>query len=33
LANELHGEEDNETDQVDPEVLDKWADYVEPRHD
>ena len=30
LASELHGETDeNETD-VDPEVLEKWSDVIEP---
>ncbi|MGZ4446684.1 MAG: DUF3073 domain-containing protein [Nocardioides sp.] len=33
LANELHGHSDSDTDQVDPEVIDKWSDYVEPRRD
>ncbi|MCW2794466.1 MAG: hypothetical protein JWO76_3564 [Nocardioides sp.] len=34
LANELHGESHStDTDQVDPEVIEKWADYVEPRRD
>ncbi|HEU4811200.1 MAG TPA: DUF3073 domain-containing protein [Nocardioides sp.] len=34
LANELHGETNNsDTDQVDPEVIEKWSDYVEPRRD
>jgi hypothetical protein len=34
LANELHGESHStETDQVDPEVIEKWSDYVEPRRD
>ena len=34
LTNELHGESHStETDQVDPEVIEKWSDYVEPRRD
>jgi hypothetical protein len=34
LANELHGESHStDTDQVDPEVIEKWSDYVEPRRD
>ena len=33
LANELHSESHTETDQVDPEVIEKLSDYVEPRHD
>ena len=34
LANELHGEgHSTAADQVDPEVIEKWADYVEPRRD
>ena len=33
LASELHGETDeNETD-VDPEVLEKWSDVIEPSRD
>ena len=31
LANELHGETNTgETDSVDPEVLEKWSDVIEP---
>jgi hypothetical protein len=34
LAQELHGESHStDTDQVDPEVIEKWSDYVEPRRD
>lgn len=34
LANELHGESHGtDTDAVDPEVIEKWSDYVEPRRD
>ncbi|MQW77915.1 DUF3073 family protein [Nocardioides sp. dk4132] len=34
LAQELHGGEKNHTeDPVDPEVLEKWADYSEPHRD
>lgn len=27
LARELHGGEEPEVEDIDPEVLDKWADY------
>jgi hypothetical protein len=34
LASELHGETNNgETDSVDPEVLEKWSDVIEPQRD
>jgi hypothetical protein len=34
LANELHGRSDSDdTDQVEPEVLEKWSDYTGPRRD
>ena len=34
LANELHGQsDDTETGQVDPEEIEKWSDYAEPRRD
>jgi hypothetical protein len=33
LASELHGEDKNDTDQLPPEELDKWSDYVEPQRD
>ncbi len=35
LANELHGEtnETDSTDSVDPEVLEKWSDVIEPSRD
>ena len=35
LASELHGEtnSDGETDSVDPEVLEKWSDVIEPQRD
>jgi hypothetical protein len=34
LANELHGSSgDDDTDQVEPEVLEKWSDYSDSRHD
>ena len=33
LANELHGESDQPTEQVDPDELEKWSDFVEPRRD
>ena len=33
LANELHGRSDDDTDQVEPEVLEKWSDYAGPARD
>ena len=35
LANELHGETDESdaTDSVDPEVLEKWSDVIQPSRD
>ena len=34
LANELHGSSgDDDTDQVEPEVLEKWSDYSDSRRD
>ena len=36
LANELHGESNSDTDStdtVDPEVLEKWSDVIEPSRD
>ena len=33
LANELHSEGNTETDPVDPEVLEKWSDVIEPSRD
>ena len=30
LANELHGETNTVEDPVDPEVLEKWSDVIEP---
>lgn len=33
LANELHGDKQDDTDQLEPEVLDKWSDYVDPKRD
>ena len=33
LASELHKEGGSPEEQVDPEVLEKWADYVEPSRD
>ncbi len=34
LANELHGQGGTtEPDPVDPEELEKWSDYAEPRRD
>ncbi|KRC53962.1 MULTISPECIES: DUF3073 domain-containing protein [unclassified Nocardioides] len=33
LARELHGDPGKREDDVDPEVLDKWSDYVDPQRD
>ncbi len=33
LANELHKENGDSTEDVDPEVLEKWSDYAEPSRD
>ena len=33
LASELHKESGDATDDVDPEVLEKWADYTGPSRD
>ena len=34
LANELHGESSSDdTDQLEPEVLEKWSDYTAPQRD
>ncbi len=34
LANELHGESHNSnSDQVDPDVIEKWSDYSGPSRD
>ena len=33
LANELHKENGDSTEDVDPEVLEKWSDYTAPRSD
>ena len=33
LASELHGESGDSTEEVDPEVLEKWADYTGPSRD
>ena len=34
LANELHGRTgDDDTDQVEPEVLERWSDYTGPSRD
>jgi hypothetical protein len=34
LANELHGSSgEDDTDQVEPEVLEKWSDYSDSRRD
>ena len=31
LASELHGETSDDTDQIEPEVLEKWSDYSDSR--
>jgi len=33
LASELHGENGDSAEEVDPEVLEKWADYTGPSRD
>ncbi len=33
LASELHGEDKNDTDQIEPEELEKWSDYTGPQRD
>lgn len=34
LANELHGQTgDDDSGHVEPDELDKWSDYAEPRRD
>ena len=33
LANELHKESGDSPEEVDPEVLEKWADYTGPSRD
>ncbi|KQP65588.1 MULTISPECIES: DUF3073 domain-containing protein [Nocardioides] len=34
LANELHGENHQDsTDELEPEELEKWSDYADPRRD
>ena len=33
LASELHGEDRNDTDQIEPEELEKWSDYTRPQRD
>ena len=33
LASELHKESGDSVEDVDPEVLEKWSDYVEPSRD
>ena len=32
-ASELHGETSDDTDQIEPEVLEKWSDYTAPQRD
>ncbi|MDP2774432.1 MAG: DUF3073 domain-containing protein [Nocardioides sp.] len=33
LASELHGDDGTREEQVDPEVLEKWSDVIEPSRD
>ncbi|MCW2851431.1 MAG: hypothetical protein JWM84_1095 [Nocardioides sp.] len=33
LASELHGDSGTTEEQVDPEVLEKWSDVIEPSRD
>ncbi|WP_457206029.1 DUF3073 domain-containing protein [Nocardioides sp. P5_C9_2] len=33
LASELHGDSGTVDEQVDPEVLEKWSDVIEPSRD
>ena len=33
LASELHGGDKGGDDQVDPELIDKWSDVIEPSRD
>ncbi|MDO9496343.1 MAG: DUF3073 domain-containing protein [Nocardioides sp.] len=33
LASELHGDGGTREEQVDPEVLEKWSDVIEPSRD
>ncbi|UUZ61551.1 DUF3073 domain-containing protein [Nocardioides sp. B-3] len=33
LASELHGDSGKQDDRVDPEVLEKWSDVIEPSRD
>ena len=33
LASELHKESGDSSDEVDPEVLEKWSDYTGPARD
>ena len=33
LASELHGDSGTQDEQVDPEVLEKWSDVIEPSRD
>ena len=33
LANELHKENGDSAEDVDPDVLEKWSDYAEPSRD
>ncbi|MEJ7832898.1 MAG: DUF3073 family protein [Nocardioides sp.] len=33
LANELHGDNKNDTDHIDAEELDKWSDVADPQRD
>jgi hypothetical protein len=33
LASELHGDSGKKEDPVDPEILEKWSDVIEPSRD
>ncbi len=33
LASELHGDSGKQEEQVDPEILEKWSDVIEPSRD
>ncbi len=33
LASELHGDDKNDTGQIDEVELEKWSDYTEPHRD
>ena len=33
LASQLHGDSGKQEEQIDPEVLEKWSDVIEPSRD